>query len=154
MHGTFLSAQWKTGIILSAVVFVVLCILSACSRQPRYAAPPVEGGEIVLETASLPLEVPRYFTVVHDGRYISFFVVRLAAGVQSYFDACVTCYARKQGYAFREEQVVCRACDTRYSIYQLDTGIGGCYPIRLPGRSEAGRYRIPLAQVRAEAGRF
>jgi hypothetical protein len=53
--------------------------------------------------------------------------------VLSFLDACLSCYPRKLGYKYTDGYVVCRACDTTYSVFKLEKGIGGCYPI---GRSQ------------------
>jgi hypothetical protein len=42
----------------------------------------------------------------------------------------------------------------RFSIYKLEKGLGGCYPIRVSGRLENGNYLIPLAVLKAEAAKF
>lgn len=140
--------------ILIVFGIVAILLLPACSQQPRYPAPPISNGEISLEIRSLPMDVPQFYTLRHADRNISFFVVRISTGVQSYFDACVTCFPKKLGYASEDGRVVCRACDMSYSIHKLDKGIGGCYPIRIAGRMEGSKYRIPLGLVQAEAAKF
>jgi uncharacterized membrane protein len=139
--------------LLAALLSVAL-LLTACTQQPRYPAPPLSDGEVAIDIASLPMDVPQFYTLRHGSRNISFFVVRLATGVQSYFDACVTCYPKKLGYASEDGRVICRACSTSYSIHKLDKGVGGCYPIRMTGRTEGRTYRIPVATINAEAGKF
>jgi uncharacterized membrane protein len=137
---------------LSAALFLSTAI--SCSRQPRYPVPPISDGQIAINIASLPQDVPQFFTYVHKGKHISFFVISLNTGVQSFFDACVTCFPKKLGYASEDGRVVCRACNTSYSIYKLDKGIGGCYPIQIKGRTKGGMYIIPLDAITAEAGKF
>jgi len=133
----------------------LLAIMSAfCSRQPRYPAPPVSGGDIVIPIATLPQNVPQFYTLSVRGKPVSFFVLRLPDKVVSYFDACVNCYRQKMGYGFERGFMVCRACGTTYSIYKLDKGVGGCYPIVLRGTVDGGTYRIPMASVEARADKF
>lgn len=127
---------------------------AACSRQPRYAAPPVEGENVVIQTASLPLEVPQFFSYRSGGKDVDFFVIRMQDRVLSFLDACLTCYPRKLGYESKDGFVVCRACDTTYSIYKLEKGIGGCYPIRIDGRQESGSYLIARSALERHAGKF
>jgi len=50
--------------------------------------------------------------------------------------------------------VSCRACGLKFSVHKLEKGLGGCYPIRIEGRMENGRYLIPLASLEAEAEKF
>ena len=132
----------------------VFLLFLACSKQPRYPEPPVSGGEIAIAITSLPLEVPQFYTIHYRGSNISFFVLRLNSEIRSFFDACVTCYPKKLGYAAEDGKVICRACSTSYSVYALDKGIGGCYPIQIHGRTEGGMYKIPLATITAEAAKF
>ena len=144
--------KWNVGRLVCCCAAVLA--LLACSSQPRYPAPPISGGQIVIDSTLLPPDVPQFFTYAHKGKHISFFVIRLSTGVQSYFDACVTCFPKKLGYATEDGRVVCRACNTSYPLSKLDKGIGGCYPIQIKGRTERGTYTIPLATITAEAGKF
>jgi uncharacterized membrane protein len=74
--------------------------------------------------------------------------------VLSFLDACLTCYPRKLGYASKEGFVVCRACDTTYSVYKLEKGIGGCYPIRIEGSLDKDRYLIMRSTLERHEGKF
>jgi len=141
-------------------LLAVWCLLgafassAACSRQQRYAAPPIEGENVVIQTASLPLEMPQFYSFRTQGKNVDFFVLRMQDRVLSFLDACLTCYPRKLGYESKDGFVVCRACTTSYSVYKLEKGIGGCYPIRIAGRLEKGNYLIPLATLERHAGKF
>ncbi len=135
-----------------AVLFLMLP--TACTRQPSYPPPAIEGTNAVIDPASLKNEIPQFFTYVHQNKGISFFVIRLNDTVQSYFDACATCYIHKRGYRYDDGVVVCRACGMRFPVYKLEKGIGGCYPIKLPGRMENGKYLIPLASIETQSDKF
>jgi len=132
----------------------LIASLAACSRQPRYAAPPIEGDDVVMRIASLPLEAPQFYSYRVKGKDVNFFVLRMQDRVLSFLDACLSCYPRKLGYQHADGLVVCRACNTSYSIYTLEKGIGGCYPIRLEGRTENGRYLIPVAELARMSSKF
>jgi uncharacterized membrane protein len=132
----------------------LVLVLSACSRQPRYPAPPQRGSDIVIDVATIENEVPKYFTYRHRDRNINFFVLKFPDRVLSFLDACITCYPQKLGYRHEQGYVTCRACGTRYSVYKLETGLGGCYPIRITGRLDKGDYIIPLAELASHAGKF
>lgn len=143
---TYLLAAWcLLGLIAS---------LAACSRQPRYAAPPVEGENVVIQTAALPLETPQFYSFHTKGKDVNFFVIRMKDGVLSFLDACLTCYPRKLGYESKDGYVVCRACDTTYSVRKLEKGIGGCFPIRIDGRQEGGSYLIARSTLERHTGKF
>ena len=128
--------------------------LSACSSQPRYAAPPIEGDAVAIQVATLPIEVPQFFSYSTKGKYVDFFVLRMQDRVLSFLDACLTCYPRKLGYASKDGFVVCRACDTTYSVYKLEKGIGGCFPIRIEGSREGDFFRIARSTLDRHSGKF
>ncbi len=135
-------------IVLLAMMF------SACSRQPAYPAPTIDGRNAVVDISTLKQEVPQFFTYAYRGRNISFFVLRMNERVSSFLDACASCYPHKRGYRGEDGSVVCRACGMKFPVSKLEKGLGGCYPIRIEGRLEKGFYLIPLASLEAEAGKF
>jgi uncharacterized membrane protein len=152
MITSFTISGWKEWAIMC-----LLCLTTSaasCSHQPKYAAPPIQGGNIVIRTATLPLEIPQFYTYPAGGKEVNFFVIRMHDRVLAFLDACITCYPRKLGYRHEEGSVICRACDTRYSIYKLEKGIGGCFPIKLDGRTENGHYFIPVAALDRMANKF
>jgi uncharacterized membrane protein len=132
----------------------LIASLAACSRQQRYAAPPIEGEAIAIPISSLPTEVPQFYSYRTKGKNVDFFVLRMQDRVLSFLDACLTCYPRKLGYQSKDGFVVCRACDTTYSVYKLEKGLGGCYPIRIEGRLDKGRYLIARSTLERHEGKF
>jgi len=132
----------------------VVASLASCSREQRYASPPIEGENVVIRITSLPLELPQFYSFRTKDKDVDFFVIRMQDRVLSFLDACLTCYPRKLGYRSADGAMVCRACDTRYSIYKLEKGIGGCYPIRIDGRLEKGNFLIPRSTLERHAGKF
>jgi uncharacterized membrane protein len=143
---------WQAWALLC--LLVLMSSIVSCSRQQRYAAPPIEGENIVIPAASLPFDVPQFYTYRIKDNDVDFFVIRLQNRVLSFLDACLTCYPRKLGYESREGYVVCRACNTAYSVYKLEKGIGGCFPIRIEGRQEGGSYLIARSALERHAGKF
>ncbi|MEK6744097.1 MAG: Fe-S-containing protein [Nitrospirota bacterium] len=139
-------------IILLLIAFAALVI--SCSSQPHYPAPPIEGSTISIDPAMLQPEVPRFFTYRHRDKNVNFFILKVQDKVLSFLDACVTCYPKKRGYQEKEGYVLCRACDMSFSVYKLEKGLGGCYPIRISGRMEKGNYLIPLATLEGQADKF
>jgi len=146
----------KTGYRFTSIIYscLLLALLAGCSRQPSYPAPPVKGRQVAIDASSLRSEEPQFFTYQYQGKNISFFVLKLNNTVNAYFDACATCYPHKQGYRSDDGVVTCRYCNMRFSLYKLEKGIGGCFPIKINGRLENGKYLIPLDLLEAEAGKF
>ena len=140
--------------IITLFALAVLTGVTSCSRQPIYPPPAVSDGNAVVDVSALKPETPQFFTYTYRGKNISFFVIRMNGGVQSYFDACVTCYPKKRGYQNKDGYIECRACDMHFSVYKLEKGMGGCYPIKLEGRMENGRYLIPVAALEKMEDKF
>jgi uncharacterized membrane protein len=134
--------------------FTAVALLGACSRQPSYPPPPLSGKEVSIPVTSLQHEVPQFYTYPVNSKNVNFFIIRLNDKILSFLDACVTCYPKKRGYADRNGYVVCRACNMSFSIYKLEKGIGGCYPIKIEGKIEDGNYRIPISTLENAANRF
>jgi uncharacterized membrane protein len=143
----------KLGAAVATLLFFSL-LVAACTSQQKYPAPTVVGSSVVIDVSSLQPETPRFFTYRYDGKNINFFVLRMDNGVQSYFDACASCYSHKRGYKCEDGTVVCGNCGERFSIHKLEKGLGGCYPIKLEGRLENNKYLISRASLEAEAGKF
>jgi uncharacterized membrane protein len=137
----------------SFLLFAVI-IFAACANQPRYPAPARNGADFVVEAASLQLETPRFFTYQYNGKNISFFVMRINTGVQSYLDACASCYTHKQGYRYEDGAVTCRHCNMKFPVYKLEKGLGGCYPIKIEGKPVNGKYLIPVAVLEKASDKF
>jgi uncharacterized membrane protein len=136
------------------LALLLMLILSACTRQPVYPAPPVSSTDAVIDAAMLKPDVAQFFTYQYRGKNISFFVINMDGKIVSFFDACASCYKHKQGYRSEDSGVTCRYCNMQFSIYTLEKGLGGCYPIKLEGRTAEGKYHIPLASLEAEAEKF
>lgn len=136
------------------LILIVLTAAASCFRQPHYPAPPQSGSNVVIDVASLVPEVPRFFTYRYQDRNVNFFVLKVQNKVLSFLDACVTCYPKKRGYQEKDGYVVCRACDMSFSVYKLEKGLGGCYPIQISGRMEKGNYLIPRATLEGHADKF
>lgn len=139
---------------VAALLLFFSLLGAACTSEQKYSAPTVVGSSVVIDVSTLQPETPHFFTYRYDGKNINFFVLRMGDGVQSYFDACASCYPHKLGYKCENGSVVCRNCGQRFSIHKLEKGLGGCYPIKLEGRVESNKYLIPLASLEAEAGKF
>ncbi|HEX9020309.1 MAG TPA: Fe-S-containing protein, partial [Nitrospirota bacterium] len=74
--------------------------------------------------------------------------------VSSYLDACASCYIHKRGYEYKGGTVICRHCGTQFPVPKLEKGLGSCYPIKIEGRMENGKYLIPAATLEAAADKF
>jgi uncharacterized membrane protein len=143
----------KSSIVLTVLLLATL-LGTACSGQHTYAAPTIIGDNAVIEISSLKTATPLFFTYQYKGKLINFFVLRLDSGVQSYLDACASCYHHRQGYRPDDGVVTCRYCNMKFPIYKLEKGLGSCYPIKIAGKAEQGKYLISLAALEDAAKLF
>ena len=129
-------------------------LIVSCSKPPSYPAPQRSGADIVIETSSLELEVPKFYTYRFQGKNVNFFVIKMQDTILSFLDACGSCYPYKQGYRCEGNEVICRYCNTRFPVGKLEKGLGNCYPIRIEGRRENGKYLIPAATLESSGNKF
>lgn len=138
---------------LMAASAAILFLLS-CTRKPVYPEAVSRGDAVAVDLKTLPDRQPVHFTLHCDGKGVNFFVFRIGDSVSSYFDACARCYPQKLGYRRDAGGISCRACNLKYSLENLKTGAGSCYPIELPGRVEKLFYLISIRDLRAGARYF
>lgn len=136
------------------IAFFILLFLILSYRQPVYPEPPHIGSDVVIEVGTLKHEIPQFFTYHYHDKNISFFVVKTGDKVLSFLDACSRCYRHKRGYRFDNGQFVCRKCDVEYSVQEIEKGVGSCYPIKVSGYLQDGRYIIPLSALEKMADKF
>ena len=140
--------------VLLTVLLLASLLGSACTSQHTYAAPTIIGSNAVVEISSLKTATPLFLTYHYKGKLINFFVLRLDSGVQSYLDACASCYHHKQGYRPEDGQVTCRYCNMKFPIYKLEKGLGSCFPVKIAGTVEHGKYLISVAALEDAAKMF
>jgi len=139
---------------IAILVIIILTAAASCSRQPLYPAPPLSGSNVVIDVSTLAPEVPQFYTYRYGDKKVNFFILKVQGKVLAFLDACVSCYSKKRGYQEKDGYVVCRACDISFSVYKLEKGIGGCYPIKIEGKTENGQYLIPLKTLESKADKF
>jgi uncharacterized membrane protein len=139
---------------LLTILLLASFLGSGCTRQHVYAAPTIIGSNAVIEISSLKTATPLFLTYRYKGKLINFFVLRLDSGVQSYLDACANCYYNHKGYRPDDGRVTCRDCNMRFSVYKLEKGLGSCFPIKLEGKAEQGKYLISIAALEDAARMF
>jgi uncharacterized membrane protein len=140
MHFSILTAKRLMMFALFLVTALMMC--PSCSHQPSYPSAPQSAQDIIIDMEGLQPEVPKFYTYHFQGKNISYFLIKIDNKVSSYLDACASCYPHKQGYRCDDGSVTCRYCGMKFSIFQLEKGIGGCYPIKIDGRLEQREYRI------------
>jgi uncharacterized membrane protein len=142
---------WRA-VVLTSALFCLLLV--SCSRQSAYPPAPQRGTDVVIEVGVLRPEVPQFYTYQYQGKSISFFLLKIQDRVFAFLDACASCYPHKQGFRYENGFVCCRHCAMQFPVTKLEQGIGGCYPIKLEGRLENGRFLIPVKALEAAADKF
>lgn len=126
------------------VVICFLMLLFSCNIRSSYQHVPYDGKQVSIDIRTLKEAAPAFYSVMIEGKRIDFFVVLLNGEVSSYFDACKECYTKKGGYRCDGGAMICKTCNVRFPLDKLDTGIGGCYPIKIQGKIQgkiSGRIR-------------
>ena len=140
---------------ISYITFLFIIFLASCAKQPVYSEPERIGSDVVINISSLKPTVPVFFTYHYNkSRNINFFVINIDGKILSFFDACERCYPKKLGYRFDDGSVVCRACDIRFPLSEVEKGIGSCSPIKLEGHVKDGKYFIPVSNIEGKADKF
>ena len=148
------SSHVSGGLALLLATSLVWFILSACSRSASYPSPIQIGPDIAIDMSALELEVPKFYTYRFQDKKVNFFVIKMKDRTLSFLDACSSCYPHKQGYRCEDNSVICRYCNVRFPVSKLEKGIGNCYPIKIEGRMENGKYLIRADILKKEANKF
>jgi uncharacterized membrane protein len=133
---------------------VVLLLLTSCSKEQGFHEARRTGEYVVVDVSELPPETPQYLTYQVKGKKVNFFVIKIGGRVLSYLDACASCYPNKKGYRFDKGHFTCRECNVRYSVPDMEKGMGRCFPIRVEGFLRDGKYVIPAAGLETVADKF
>lgn len=149
---SFFSVAFGKGIL--CILILLSLFFVSCSKQTPYPEAARTASDVVIDVKTLGPEVPQFFTYRHQGKNINFFVVKIGDNVFSYLDACAKCYASKRGYGFQSGYLVCKACNVRYSISEIEKGFGSCFPLRLPGRLQGDKCLIPLLELEKASNKF
>ncbi|OGW25081.1 MAG: hypothetical protein A2X59_00365 [Nitrospirae bacterium GWC2_42_7] len=135
--------------ILFAATLLCSCIDKSSFKQISF-----DGSRAVADIKNLKEKQAEFYTASIDGRKIDFFIVMVNGEVQSYFNACLTCYPKKLGFRFKNRGVICRTCNVSYPVDTLKDGVGNCYPIKLRGNRDNDRYVIMKEDLMAGSKYF
>jgi hypothetical protein len=103
-------------------------------------------GEVRLSLATFDDYKAHYYTYMHQGRPIEFFVLKSNNGVvRAAFNACDVCYLSKKGYTQDGDYVVCNNCGQRFPANEINDVHGACNPSPL-GRVVEGDTLVILVE--------
>jgi len=135
------------------IVIFFLCV-AACTRQPLYPEPVRKGTVVSVDITALQESVPQFYSYHSLGRTVNFFIIKIDGRVLSFLDACMKCHPKKRGFRFDSGSVICRACDERFPVSEIEKGFGSCYPIKLEGQVYGREYQIPAPVLEEMAKRY
>jgi len=101
----------------------------ATSGHAPYPLVQAEDGAVRLPLATFDDEKAHYYTYVHAGEPIEFFVLKSNDGiVRAAFNACDVCFEAQKGYSQDGDYMVCNNCGQRFPSDQINEVRGGCNP--------------------------
>jgi uncharacterized membrane protein len=137
--------------VLGLAILAVLGLGWVYSAKPKAlsAATPLDvvGGQVSLPLAALADSKLHRYQVAIGGQAIRFIAIQVAPGeVAAAFDACLIC--GPHGYYQEGSNIVCLHCGS--AVYPPTIGQpGGCNPIPLAAKSEAGNLVIAASDLAA-----
>ncbi|MFC2078420.1 DUF2318 domain-containing protein [Candidatus Bipolaricaulota bacterium] len=100
------------------------------------------AGTVEFQLSTFDDYVARYYTYVHNGESIEFFVLKSEDGVvRAAFNACDVCYGALRGYSQNGQIMVCNNCGRQFPADRINIVQGGCNPSPLD-RNVEGDYLV------------
>ncbi len=104
-------------------------VKAATVGHAPYPVVEADNGAVRFPLATFDDGQARYYTYVHNGKPVEFFILKSADGVvRAAFNACDVCYPFKKGYHQEGDEVVCNNCGRRFPSNQINVVQGGCNP--------------------------
>jgi len=139
----------------TAALFVST-ILFACTQGHEKGTIIEPQGDVFRIDASgiMPGDV-KFYRYTVGKRTVVFLVARTNDGqLKTAFDACITCYPHRKGYACESGRVVCVYCGTAFELEELGVGRGNCVPIQIKHTIDGNDVIIDRSTIEAGARWF
>lgn len=132
-----------------------LLVSAATIGHDPYPLAVAENGQVRLPLSTFDDYKAHYYTFMHEGNSIEFFVLKSKDGtVRAAFNACDVCYAAKKGYTQDGDYMICNNCGRRFPADQINVVQGGCNPSPLDRSVEGDTLIIEEADILAGMGYF
>ena len=106
-----------------------LLVQAATEGHDPYPLVTAENGAVAFPVSTFDDYVAHFYTYMHEGRPIEFFVLKSKDGViRAAFNACDVCFPAKKGYTQDGDEMVCNNCGRRFPANQINVVQGGCNP--------------------------
>lgn len=130
-------------------------VKAATVGHAPYALAMAEDGAVRLPLAAFDDYQAHFYTYMHEGRPIEFFVLKSKDGVvRAAFNACDVCFASRKGYYQEGDEMVCGNCGNRFPSNQINEVRGGCNPSPLTRMVEGDTLVIQVRDIVAGLGYF
>jgi hypothetical protein len=132
-----------------------LLVSAATHGHEPYPLAVAEDGAVRFPMSTFDDKQAHYYTYMHDGQPIEFFVLESNDGVvRAAFNACDVCYQSKKGYTQDGDEVICNNCGRRFPADQINVVQGGCNPSPLVRTVERDTLVILVEDILSGAGYF
>lgn len=121
-----------------------------CSKQaPEHPLVAPQESVIKLSVNDVNDGFVHFYTYKYNGKNINFFVRTDSRGkLHTHYDACYSCYKYKLGFRITGSDLLCIACNLKYSLYEdVWDFIGPCSPILLRSKVKKGFLIIKLSVI-------
>lgn len=106
-----------------------LVVQAATVGHAPYPLAEAVDGAIRVPLSTFDDGKAHFYTYMHEGKPLEFFVLRSSDGVvRAAFNACDVCYAGRKGYHQEGDEMVCNNCGNRFPSSKINDVRGGCNP--------------------------
>lgn len=106
-----------------------LQVSAATLGHDPYPLAVAENGVVRLPLSTFDDYKAHFYTYMHEGRPIEFFVLKSKDGiVRAAFNACDVCFESRKGYRQEGDEMVCNNCGNRFPSNKINEVRGGCNP--------------------------
>jgi hypothetical protein len=128
---------------------------AATSGHAPYPEAVADNGVVQLAAATFDDYQAHYYTYMHDGEPIEFFVLKSNDGVvRAAFNACDVCFESHRGYSQSGDEMVCNNCGRRFPADKINVLQGGCNPSPLKRTLEGDTLVIRVEDIISGASYF
>lgn len=133
--------------------FMAPAVSAGGVTAPAPAMTRESNGEVRIALADLADGTAHFYAHQAGGGVIRFFLIRKEdGGIGAALDACNACYRAKRGYRHEGKKVICNNCNMAFDPRDVGIVTGGCNPIPVPYRLDAGAVVVKTADL--EKGRM
>ena len=128
-----------------------LLFLTGCTKQaPEHPLVIPQDDLIKIPVEDVYDGSVHFYTYKYNKKNINFFVRTDSKGkLHTYYDACYSCYKYKLGFHITGSDLLCIACNLKYSLYETVWDFNGpCSPIVLRSKVKKGVVSIKLSVIR------